>query len=200
MEYISPEEFTTDVKTTCCFTGHRRRDLPEDNSSMRRLTSVLDHLCHDAYNSGYRTFITGMAEGVDLICADLIYKMKRFENKSDANIICALPYPEHKRELKQPMDRYMYDIILRVSSAVVVCSFAGNRERYKLRNTFMVSNSSKVIGVYKRKDKGSGTLQTLNLAKKFNIDTDVISLDDKRLFQTPAIPVSMIDRVNYNDI
>ena len=58
----------------------------------------------------------------------------------------------------------------------MIVSEKGDPERYKLRNRFMVDNSSRIIGVMKEKQRGSGTLQTLNMAKRAGIEMKIISL------------------------
>ena len=55
-------------------------------------------------------------------------------------------------------------IIESCDNIVYVCD-SYRKDCYRLRNQFMVDNSSRIIGVFKRKLRGSGTLQTINMAK-----------------------------------
>ena len=57
-----------------------------------------------------------------------------------------------------------------------------SRSCYRIRNQFMVDNSSRIIGVYKEKEKGSGTLQTINMAKRAGIEMKIIYLDRNPVF------------------
>ena len=41
----------------------------------------------------------------------------------------------------------------------------------------MVENSSRIIGVIKEKPFGSGTLQTINMAKRAGLEMKIISLE-----------------------
>ena len=50
------------------------------------------------------------------------------------------------------------------------------------RNQFMVDNSSMIIGVYSSSDKRSGTMQTINMAKKAKMKLQLINLDDNPIF------------------
>ena len=58
-------------ETTCCFTGHRPHRLPwhEDEWDPRcqHLREELDRQVDRAYDRGYRHFISGMAQGGDLM-------------------------------------------------------------------------------------------------------------------------------------
>ena len=46
----------------------------------------------------------------------------------------------------------------------------------------MVDSSSRIIAVLKNKEKGSGTIQTINMAKRAGIDCRIVRLDDNPLF------------------
>ena len=154
VEIISAEEFYTEKASTCCFTGHRRRDLPFggdiSKQGVKNLISTIHLLCHEAYGRGIRTFITGMAEGSDLICGSVIMDMMHSEDHS---------------------------LLLKMASAVVVTGDIGDSGRYRRRNQFMVNNSSELIAIYKEKQRGSGTLQTINMARHRELDIHIIELD-----------------------
>lgn len=186
VDIISAEEFYTDKASTCCFTGHRRRDLPFEGDiskqGVKNLISTVHLLCHEAYRRGIRTFITGMAEGSDIICGSVIMDLMHSEDHPGIELICALPYEDQIREIKLPKDRYIYSLLLRMASAVVVTGNADDSGRYRRRNKFMVDNSSELIAIYKEKQRGSGTLQTINMAKRNGLDMHVIELDKNPQF------------------
>ena len=186
VDIISAEEFYTDKASTCCFTGHRRRDLPFEGDiskqGVKNLISTIHLLCHEAYGRGIRTFITGMAEGSDIICGSVIMDLMHSEDHPGIELICALPYEDQIREIKLPKDRYIYSLLLRMASAVVVTGNADDSGRYRRRNKFMVDNSSELIAIYKEKQRGSGTLQTINMAKSNGLNMHVIELDKNPQF------------------
>lgn len=186
VDIISAEEFYTDKASTCCFTGHRRRDLPFEGDiskqGVKNLISTVHLLCHEAYGRGIRTFITGMAEGSDIICGSVIMDLMHSEDHPGIELICALPYEDQIREIKLPKDRYIYSLLLRMASAVVVTGNADDSGRYRRRNKFMVDNSSELIAIYKEKQRGSGTLQTINMAKRNGLNMHVIELDKNPQF------------------
>ena len=64
-----------------------------------------------------------------------------------------------------------------MASAVVVTGDIGDSGRYRRRNQFMVNNSSELIAIYKEKQRGSGTLQTINMARHRELDIHIIELD-----------------------
>lgn len=170
----------------CCFTGHRNKDLPfggnRDKQGMKCLVSSIQLYIEQAIRDGYDTFISGMAEGVDLICAEIVHNLIS-RNGMKLNLICAVPYKGHgNKELSSPVDKYIYSMIIQDCTKVIYTSEAKIRSCYKVRNQFMVDNSSRIIGVFKDKVTGSGTLQTINLAKKAGLQMEIIYLDRNPVF------------------
>lgn len=181
-------DFTCDKASTCCITGHRSRDLPfggdMQKQGMKCLVSMLHLLLEEAYNDGFRTFISGMADGVDMVCAEIIHNMKKDTHHNDIRLVCAVPYAQQEVEMQNPLDCYKYSMILSECDEQIIVSTKFDKNRYKLRNQFMVDNSSRIIGAYKQKERGSGTLQTINMAKKALLEIKIISLDDNPVLYT----------------
>lgn len=175
------QDFTCDRLHTCCFTGHRSRDLPFGGDmrkqGMKCLASSLQLLIVEAIADGYNTFISGMSDGIDLICAQLVLEVARSGQYGDIKLICALPYREQYSEIVTTLDKYKYTVIADACNEKVIISEKSDRDRYKKRNQFMVDNSSRVIGVIKDKQFGSGTLQTVNMAKRAGLEIKMISLE-----------------------
>lgn len=184
--FFMTESYGIDKATTCCFTGHRSRDLPffgdRDKQGMKCLISNIQLAVENAVDDGYKTFISGMAEGTDLICAEIVHNLIHRKG-FDIRLICALPYKNQGlRELSDPLDRYVYSIIIQSCDRVVHICDKYEKNCYRLRNQFMVDNSSRIIGVYKRKIRGSGTMQTINMAKASGLELNIIELDNNPVF------------------
>ena len=186
LQLISKDELVTDKDTTCCFTGHRRRDLPfggdVSKQGMKNLISTVHLICTQAYGDGYRTFLTGMAEGADILCGSVIMDMMNCRQYPGIRLICVLPYKEQRREIRGTEDRYIYSLLLNKAESVVITGEAGDKGRYRERNRYMVEHSSAVIALYKEKLRGSGTLQTVNMAKKAGLSVHVIELENNPQF------------------
>lgn len=67
--------------TTCCFTGHRPQSLPwKFNEQDERCLKMKEQLRNEiikAIKNGYTTFISGMALGFDMICAEIVLELKK---------------------------------------------------------------------------------------------------------------------------
>lgn len=174
------------IEKTCCFTGHRNRDLPfsgdRSKQGMKCLVSSLQMYIEKAVNDGFDTFISGMAEGVDLICAEIVYNLITRKGMN-LKLVCAVPYKDQgPKELLNPIDQYVYSMISRDCTNVVYICDRKSRDCYQKRNKFMVENSRRIIGVIKDEKAKSGTLQTINMAKRSGLELNIIYLDKNPVF------------------
>ena len=181
MKETDVQAFTCNRLTTCCFTGHRSRDLPFGGDmrkqGMKCLASSLQLLMVEAIADGYKTFISGMSDGIDLICAQLVLELAKSGRYGDLRLVCALPYREQFGEIVTTLDKYKDSVVIDGCDEKVIVSDKADRDRYKKRNQFMVDHSSRIIGVIKEKTAGSGTLQTVNMAKRAGLEIKMISLE-----------------------
>ena len=167
-----------DRKKTCCFTGHRPDKLPwgEEESDPRcvRLKRAVAQAVEGAYVSGVRHFITGMARGIDLYCAEAVLALR--EAEEDITLECARPcetqsdsWPEGERErYRSILERCDYETLVQ-----------HHYDRFCMmrRNQYMVDRSSRLIAVYNGVPKG-GTCQTLRYAMKRGVAPCILDLED----------------------
>ena len=142
----------------CCLTGHRPSKLDYSEGEIKPL---LETAIDNAISVGYVTFITGMAEGVDIWAAEIVLEKKK--HNAALHLICAIPHPgfENKRS-EYEKERYMH--ILQGADYTTTVSDHYFRACYQRRNEFMVDHSSLVIAVWN--GAPSGTQNTINYAKK----------------------------------
>ena len=145
----------------CCFTGHRPNKLDYSEGEIK---SLLEMAIDNAISDGYVTFITGMAEGVDIWAAEIVLEKKK-DNK-DLHLICAVPHPGfEKRRSKYETERY--ENIIKNADYVTTISDNYYRACYQKRNIWMVNHSSLVIAVFN--GIASGTKNTVDYARKSDV-------------------------------
>ena len=145
----------------CCFTGHRPNKLGYSENEIKPL---LETAIDNAISDGYVTFITGMAEGVDIWAAEIVLEKKK-ENK-DLHLICAVPHPGfEKRRSQYETERYEY--IIKNADYVTTISDNYYRACYQKRNLWMVDRSSLVIAVFN--GTASGTKNTVDYAREMGV-------------------------------
>lgn len=168
----------------CCFTGHRNKQLPFNGNrnqyGMKCLASTIQLCIEKAIDLGYDTFISGMANGFDLIAAEIVFNLIS-RQKYDIRLVCAIPYKNQITELSNPIDRYIYQMIIQKSNVIYI-SEKYSSNCYQKRNQFMVDNSNMIIAAFSPSKKRSGTIQTINMARKANLEIQTINLDDNPIY------------------
>ncbi len=161
--------------STVCFTGHRPKSIPWiDDLTDERYIAVKDILKQkiiDAIDNGITHFISGMAEGVDLLVAELV-----LEAKWDYPFIfleCAIPFSGQDTRFSKT-NQQRYQKIIENADKVSVLSNRYYNGCLFSRNLYMVENSSLLIAVFNGIKEG-GTFQTISLAKKKNLEVWVVN-------------------------
>lgn len=163
-----------DRTTTCCFTGHRPSRLPwgenEDDPRCLALKDQLGQAVAQAYRSGYRHFICGMARGADLYFCEAVLALSR--SKPDLTLEAAIPFAaqaEHWPAADQArraalLDRCHYETVVqhRYSPSCMA-----------RRNRYMVDRAALLLAVYDGVPKG-GTAGTLTYALQQGLETLVL--------------------------
>jgi len=153
-------------RKTCAFTGHRPSKLPwgydETAKGCVRLRETLAAQIASLVDNGVTDFLSGMAQGIDQICAELILLQR--EKNSVLKLHCILPCMGQDAKWSDLARRRYRSIIQRADSRVYV-----SRTYYEgcmlKRNEFMVKHSDCLLAVYDGKRWG-GTAATVNFARK----------------------------------
>lgn len=154
------------TETTCAFTGHRPKSFPwkynEAAPDCVLLKEVLAKQIKLLADRGVTDWLSGMAQGVDLWCAQIVLGLK--EKNPALHLHCVLPC--EGQEVKWPAaERERYHSILRQADKIVYVSRAYHSECMLERNRYMVDHSSILLAVYNGSYR-SGTGMTVRYAQK----------------------------------
>ncbi len=132
----------------CCFFGQRPEKLKEDENTVKAwLRSEIEA----ALASGYRTFISGCAMGVDIWAAQIVLDFKadqHFEmGSSGIHLIAATPWPGFSNKWSIEW-RAQYSDVLKGADLVISVSKYYHNDVFQQRNDWMVDHSSLVIAYY----------------------------------------------------
>ncbi len=160
--------YNINMNNTVCFTGHRPSQLPfvfnKNNLEYQKLESKLTSIILDLIHKGYTNFISGMALGVDMMCAEIVLSIKK--DNPNIKLYCYLPC-KNQDKLWSTFDKKQYQNILSHSDGI---TYATNSNFctgcLQLRNKMMVNDSQVVVAVYYGKD--GGTRETINYATQQN--------------------------------
>lgn len=164
-----------EMEATCCFTGYRPERLPfkyeGQHPDCLRLKELLrQEMVRLLTEEQVTHFITGMALGIDQICAGLVLELK--ETYPRVELECAIPYEEQAARWTVPQrDRY-FDIIVRSDMATQLQG-AYTKDCMGKRNHYMVEKSGHVLAVWDGAAR-SGTGQTIRYARKLGRELTII--------------------------
>ena len=119
---------------TCCFTGRRKLTQEQLVKAAHDLSCTID----DLIKNGYTHFISGVADGIDLLAARIVLEFQ----KSNKNLSLQAAVP----------------------SKITVTSEQYNPGCFSKRNKLMVDNSDLVVSVWDGVRSG-GTYNTIMYAK-----------------------------------
>ncbi len=148
----------------CCVTGHR--DIPAE-----RMVYVQQELQREvlaAIEAGYTRFISGFAEGADLMFAAIVAEQKKLH--PELFLEAAIPYAGRlKTRNKQ------FHALLQACDGIKVVCQEYTPSCFMQRNRYMARESQRVIAVYDGRDRG-GTLFTLRYAHTLGREIRVIQI------------------------
>lgn len=159
---------------TACFTGHRPEKLPwgsdERDPRCLRLKERISDVVEALYESGIRRFICGMARGGDTYFCEAVLRLR--DEHPEVALEAAIPFDGQAAGWDAADRRRFYYLVAECSSVKVI-SHEYSRDCYRLRNEYMVENSSVVVAVLS--GDHSGTAQTVRYAR--DLGREVIIID-----------------------
>lgn len=161
---------------TCCFTGHRPNKLPwgynEKGIRFFLFKYKLRKTIETAIKNGYKHFISGMALGSDMLCAEIVLDLK----KKHPNLMleCAIPcINQTEKWLIYTIERYN-TIISKADKVTYVSNKPYFNGCMQKRNKYMIDSSSLLIAIYN--GSSGGTKQTIELAKNNQLTVKLVEI------------------------
>ena len=167
---------------TLAFTGLRPHKLPwgfdeSKPAALALIIAVKERLIRLIEDNSIRQFISGMAMGIDTICAEIVLELK--ESYPDITLTAAVPCKDQDMLWPQKQ-RDRYARILGQCDAVHVVSETYSDDCMNKRNKWMVDNCDILLAVWNRKPGGTGN--TVKYAKSKGVE--LIILDPLQNSQT----------------
>ena len=153
-------------QNSCAFTGHRPKSFPwKYNESAHEcvlLKEVLTAQITDLAEQGVTEFLSGMALGVDLWCAQIVLDLRK--TNPAIKLHCILPC--EGQEIKwAAQTQEQYRAILKQANNVVYVSREYTSDCMLERNRYLVDHVSTLLAVYNGTQR-SGTGATVRYAQK----------------------------------
>ena len=164
------------AEIACAITGHRPKSFPwkynETAPDCVLLKETLAAQIKLLADSGVTDWLSGMALGVDLWCAQIVLSLK--EKNPALRLHCILP--REGQEVKWPKaEQEQYHSILKRADEVVYVSRDYHPDCMLERNRYMVDRASILLAVYNGTYR-SGTAMTVRYAKEQGTKIMIIDL------------------------
>lgn len=155
-------------KITCSFTGHRPSKFlfgyDEDHPDCKKLKKTLAIEIESLICEGYHTFQSGLAEGTDTYCAEIVLELKK--QYPHVTLLAAIPcYNQEKRWSQFSQKRYHKILDCCDIVHYVTCGDYTNYCMHE-RNKYLVETSDAILAVYD--GSAGGTRNTISYAEKLN--------------------------------
>lgn len=145
------------MKYTACFTGHRPQLLPflnnPDSREYKALYMQIKQSVQALVEKDVYIFLSGMALGVDLMCAEIVLEIK--EQNPDIELHCVLPCVDHDIYWTANESKRYWDIIDKADKTFYTMT-AYNKFSMIIRNKYMVNEADYIIAVWNQ-EKKNGT-------------------------------------------
>jgi uncharacterized phage-like protein YoqJ len=166
------------IMKVVCFTGYRPFKLPFVKGDERYVNFLerAKNLIISQISEEKCLFISGMAQGADMMLASLVTELKK--TYKNVYLECALPF-WGQSEKYSPCQKAEYDSIIGGCDKITVICEKYCPESFRKRNIYMVDKSDIVIAVYDGK-KG-GTKFTCDYALKKGKRLIVINPNDNSI-------------------
>ena len=166
---------TTRYIRSCAFTGHRPSKFPwknnEDDARCVALKAVLTEQIAALAEAGVRDFCSGMAEGTDCYCSQIVLTLR--EKNPALKLHCILPH-KGQADKWSASSRDLYRSILEQADSIVYVNRAYYKNCMLDRNRFLIEHATVVLAVYNGVRR-SGTGATVNYARKMGREVIVIN-------------------------
>ena len=172
---------------TCAFTGHRPKSFPwkydESTPDCVLLKVALAAQIEALVNRGVTDFLSGMAQGTDLWCSQIVLDLKK---KNPAlRLHCILPCKGQERKWTASAQE-RYHAILAQANEVVYVRQEYSRDCMLERNRWMVDRASILLAVYNGTYR-SGTGMTVRYAQKLGREIIIIDPVLRSITHSPQV-------------
>ena len=162
------------IEAACAFTGHRPKSFPwgydENAPSCVLLKEVLASQISALAEQGVTDFLSGMAQGVDLWCAQIVLDLRKKNPALKLHAI--LPCEGQERKWTASAQEH-YRSILAQANEVIYVGQEYSRNCMLKRNRCLVDHSSILLAVYNGTYQ-SGTGMTVRYAQRLKREIIII--------------------------
>ena len=177
---------STMIKTACAFTGHRPKSFPwgydESAPGCVLLKEVLAAQISALAEQGVTDFLSGMAQGVDLWCAQIVLDLKK---KNPALKLHAILPCEGQESKWTVSAQELYHSVLAQANEVIYVGQEYSQDCMLNRNRYLVDHSAILLAVYNGTWR-SGTGATVRYARQLRRCIYILNPFSRTIIKEPV--------------
>lgn len=181
----------------CAFTGYRPQKLSfgndETHEDCLRLKSILKNEICALVENGYNSFLSGMALGIDIICAELVLEIKR--EAPDIKLVAVIPCLLQERQWGEQEQRRYRSLLARADEKIFVTQTEFTKGCMQKRNRYLAQNSDKLLAVWD--GQSGGTMQTIQFAQRCGKPVTVI--DPTRFLKIELLTEDSFEQMTFEN-
>lgn len=151
---------------SCAFTGHRPAKLKfkydEHHPLCIELKQVLENEIDIMIKNGVNRFLSGMALGIDIFCAEIVLSRKAMGN--DISLVACVPYQRQAATWPGKAQQRYHNILAGCDDIIYFDSGHAVADIFT-RNRYLVDNCDVLLACFDNSQTG-GTAATVNYAIK----------------------------------
>ena len=173
---------------SCCFAGHREMKLPYQYGTEKyhQLKETLKTEIKGLMWQGVSQWYAGCQNGIDNLSAMIVLELAT-ELSSTAYLHLVQPYEGMEKEFNQ-RQRQEFEMIKAKAKSIQVLNQTKTSDCYRERNQYMVDQSDFLIAVLDKSHMASGTVMTINMAKRKSMEIQII---DPLTYEVERIPAKI---------
>ena len=145
---------TLDRNKTVAFTGHRPKDMPANYSTGTAEDQIRSDTAKqilNLYQQGYSTFLSGMAQGFDLLAAETVLSLR--DQYPDIRLIPVIPFRGQHWRFDDNDSRRYADILAQTDRKIILSEYYF-KDCFLSRNRYMLDHASQLIAYWTGKSYG----------------------------------------------
>ncbi len=153
-----------DKQYSVCFSGYRSHKF-SDLDDLHAIRANLSKKILQCVQEGYHTFLSGMADGFDMMAAEEVVKIKL--SQPHVKFVAVIPCHNWREISIQEQE-----IFNQADNLIAIAERVGTKA-YHARNRYLVDNASVLICYYSAvttAQKGGGTKYTINYATQNKLE------------------------------
>lgn len=160
--------------TTVCFSGHRSQKLPwgfdENDSRCLAVKQTLRQEIEAAVKNGYDTFLSGMALGFDMMCAEIVLELKK--TYPSIHLIGVIPCRNQDQKWPREQKKRYHSLLKQTDGVRCIYERYNGAACMLERNRYMINHASLLIALYD--GQPGGTHYTVDYATRCGLKVVII--------------------------